>query len=146
MYALAFSIVRNDADASEVLSESIYRAYSSLNSLKNQQAFQSWVLQIVHNTAVELVRKNSRYIDLESVSEHQAPEPAVDVHTKLALRNAVNSLDQPYRTVVTLFYYESLPVSQIALITGAAPAAVRQQLSRARKQLRDFLKEDFANA
>lgn len=39
MYALAFSIVRNDADAAEVISEAIYRAYKNLSSLKDIKSF-----------------------------------------------------------------------------------------------------------
>lgn len=34
MYALAFSIVKNNTDAEEVISESIYRAYKNLETLK----------------------------------------------------------------------------------------------------------------
>lgn len=143
MYALAWSILRNEADAAEAVSESVYRAYSRLDTLRSRGAFKTWVLFIVHNTAVEMVRKNSRYCDLETAEEPQAPQSGVDLPTKLALRSAVESLDQPYRTVVILYYYEDLSAAQIGKITGAAPAAVRQQLSRARKMLKELLKEDF---
>lgn len=56
---------------------------------------------------------------------------------------AVNSLKQPYRTVVVLFYYENLSVSKIAQITSTNMVTVKKQLSRARKMLREILKEDF---
>ena len=62
---------------------------------------------------------------------------------KNELREAVNSLKQPYRTVVVLFYYENLSVSKIAQITNTNVVAVKKQLSRARKMLREILKEDF---
>ena len=58
MYSLAFSIVRNDSDAGEIISESIYRAYKNLDTLKNENSFKPWILRIVHNTAVEMIRKN----------------------------------------------------------------------------------------
>ncbi len=145
MYALAYSIVRNDDDAAEVISESIYRAYSSFGLLKNESAFKAWILRIVHNTAIEMIRKNSKFVELDSLNEVAEKRSGVDIVTKMALHDAVESLNDPYRTVVTLFYYENLSVSIIAQITGASSVTVRQQLSRARKMLKKLLNEDFLN-
>ena len=69
--------------------------------------------------------------------------PENDISARLTVREAVNSLKQPYRTVVVLFYYENLSVSKIAQITSTNMPAVKKQLSRARKMLREILKEDF---
>ena len=62
MYSLAFSVVKNDADAAEIISESIFRAYRKIDTLKNENAFKPWILRIVHNTAVEFVRKNAKIV------------------------------------------------------------------------------------
>lgn len=144
MYSLAFSIVRNEADAGEVISEAIYRAYNNLASLKNKKSFRPWILKIVHNTAVEMIRKNSRLIYMEEIETPADDGTENHLTTKLALHDAVESLKQPYRTVVVLLYYENLSVSEIAQITGTNVLAVRQQLSRARKMLREILKEEFS--
>lgn len=143
MYSLAYSIVKNDSDAGEIISESIYRAYKNLDTLKNKKAFKSWILQIVHNTAVEMIRRNSKVIPVEEIEDAAGESEENEVATKLVLREAVESLKQPYRTVVVLFYYENLSVSKIAQITSTNVVAVKQQLSRARKMLREILKEDF---
>ena len=65
MYYVAFSVTGSNDDAAEIISEAIYRAYKNLDSLKNEGAFKAWILRIVHNTAVETVRKNSKIILLE---------------------------------------------------------------------------------
>lgn len=57
MYALAYSILRNDQDAADAISESILKAYCALPQLKNRNAFKSWMLKIVNNTSVEMLRK-----------------------------------------------------------------------------------------
>lgn len=146
MYFLARSIVRNDADAAEVISESVYRAYKSLSSLKSRESFKAWILRIVHNTAVEMVRKNAKIIPMEEISPSAAAEDAAPTaDSRLSVRKAVESLRQPYRTVVTLFYYDNLSASEIAKITGSSLASVKKQLSRAREMLRESLKEDFAH-
>ena len=67
MYSLAYSVVGNEADAEDVICESILRAYKNIDMLKNEKAFKTWVLRIVHNTAFELIRKNSKTISLENV-------------------------------------------------------------------------------
>lgn len=142
MYALALSLVRNEADAAEVISEAIFRAYKNLDTLKNIQAFKPWILRIVHNTAVELIRKNSKFISLDEAKivfdSHEN-----QIITSLSLKEAVQRLKQPYRTAVVLYYYEDLSLLQTARITNATIVTVKQRLSRARKQLREILKEDF---
>lgn len=102
------------------------------------------MLKIVHNTAVEFIRKNSKTVFLEetpSISENDSIDPL----TALTLKDAVKKLPQPYRTAVILYYYEDLPISQIAKITNTSAVTVKQRLSRARKQLKIILKEDYEN-
>lgn len=143
MYHLAYSIVKNEDDASEIISESIYRAYKSYATLKNKKAFKTWILHIVHNTAIEIIRKNSKVIPVDQLEETMSEDFENDITTKIVVREAVKSLKQPYRTVTILFYYENLSIAKIAHITNSNVLAVRQQLSRSRKMLSKMLKEDF---
>ncbi|MGM9662494.1 MAG: RNA polymerase sigma factor [Oscillospiraceae bacterium] len=143
MYSLAYSVLRNEADAGEAVSEAIYRAYKNLDSLKSEAAFKPWILRIVHNTAAELVRRNAKLVPMEELEEAAGEGGESELATRLTLRAAVERLKQPYRTVVVLFYYEGLSAAKIAQITGTNIVAVRKQLSRAREALRESLKEDF---
>lgn len=144
MYRLAYSILRNDQDAADAISESIVRAYSSIHQLKEWGAFKAWILKILHNTCLEMVRKTRKTVDIDEQYDLEDASCGCDIPMKLALREAVEGLEQPYRKVVILFYYEDLPVAEISQITGSSVAAVKKQLSRARNMLRDSLKkEDF---
>ena len=100
-------------------------------------------MRIVHNTAVEMIRKNSKIIPMGEIPDFPDDNLENDITTRLTVREAVNRLKQPYRTVVVLFYYENLSVSKIAQITSTNMFTVKKQLSRARKMLREILKEDF---
>lgn len=144
MYSLAYSLVKNDNDAADVIGETILRAYKNIGTLKSEDAFKTWLLKIVYNTAVEFIRKESKVIPMEEV-EVTSTKTEHSIETKLALKEAVESLKQPYRTVITLFYYEDLPINEISKITNTTTISVKQQLSRARKQLREILREDFTN-
>ncbi len=143
MYYLAFSILKNETDAGDAVSESIYRAYKSLHTLKNDKAFQSWILRIVHNTAVEMIRKNAKVVLMEDLTDINESQQETDLAAQMTVRDAVGSLKQPYRTVIVLFYYENLSIIEISRITDTSITAVKKQLSRARKMLADILKEDF---
>ena len=142
MYALALSILNNQADAGEAVSESVFRAYKNLDTLKNKKSFKPWILRIVHNTAVEMIRKNERMIPMDEIPV-TTDNSSQDLTAKLALRDAVAGLKQPYRTLVVLFHYEDFSTARIAQITNTNIVTVRKQLSRARKMLREILKEDF---
>ena len=112
MYYLAQSIVNDKEDASDVVNESILKAYEKLEHLKNEELFKTWILRIVHNTAIEMIRKNKKMLE-----------------------------KQTYREVKILFYYENLSVEEISQITNTNILTVRKQLSMVRKQLKELLKE-----
>lgn len=142
MYSVAFSVLSNESDAADAISESIYRAYKSLDTLNNIYAFKPWLLRIVRNCAVELVRSNKNLLSIDDVEVEESSSEN-EIVTALTLRKAVEQLKQPYREVVVLFYFEDLSIAQISKITGASVVTAKQQLSRARKMLREMLMETF---
>ena len=142
MYSVSFSILSNESDAADAISEALYRAYKNLDTLKNEYAFKPWILRIVRNCDVELVRSNKNLLSIEDV-EVEESSGENDIITALTLRKAVEQLKQPYKEVVVLYYYEDLSIAQISKITGASVVTTKQQLSRARKMLRDMLMETF---
>lgn len=144
MYTLAMGILKNEADAADAMQDAILKAYCNLDQLKDRSRFRPWILSIVHNTAIEYIRKQKNIVDLESQEELAAPEPAVDTATRLTVWEGVQRLKLPYRTVIILFYYENYSVRQIAEVTHTSVIAIKQQLSRGRKMLAQLLnKEDF---
>ena len=142
MYSVSFSILSNESDAADAISEALYRAYKNLDTLKNEYAFKPWILRIVRNCAVELVRSNKNLLSIDDV-EVEESSGENDIVTALTLRKAVEQLKQPYKEVVVLYYYEDLSIAQISKITGASVVTAKQQLSRARKMLRDMLMGTF---
>lgn len=145
MYALAFSILKNENDAADIMQEAILKAYCNMDNLQDKKKFKSWILSIVHNTAIEFLRKHWETVDIEDQWGISAPEPPIDMAAKLTVCEAVQKLKPPYRTVVILFYYDNLPIQKISDITSTPAVTVRQQLFRARKMLAKLLnKEDFA--
>lgn len=143
MYTLAYGIVKNEHDAADVIQESILKAYCNYNGLRDSKKFKKWILQIVHNTAIDFIHKRFDTVDIEIQEPVQAVN-AIDKESKLVIWDAIQKVKLPYRTVLILFYYEEYSISQIANIMSISVVNVKQQLSRGRKMLAKNLdKEDF---
>ena len=80
-----------------------------------------------------------------SLSEYKEEDVTQDfsVEKNEDIIEIVKLLPQKYRVVIHLFYYEELSVEEISNILGRKASTVRTQLTRARKQLSELLKEDI---
>ena len=136
MYRLSYSILKNEEDAQDAVQEDIYNAYKKLETLKDKRKFKSWIYKIVTNTSFEILRNKKNYIDIEQ--ENIAAEK-IDIDTNLTLWKAVQGLEQPYRTTITLFYYEDMSIKEISEITGSKVDAIKKQLSRGRDKIKEVI-------
>lgn len=144
IYRLALGILRNEADAADAMQDAILKAWVNFDSLRDRKSFEVWMLTIVHNCAVEVLKKRHEWSDIDECYELAADEDLLDRESKMTLWQAVENLERPYRTVVVLFYYDGCSVKEISSVTGSSAAAVRQQLTRARKMLASMLdRKDF---
>ncbi len=144
IYGLAYSILKNEHDAADAMQDAILKAYGSLHTLRDRSKFKSWMLTIVHNTAMEHLRRLRPTVDIDEQYDLAAPAPSIDHETRQTVWEAVQKLKLPYREIVLLFYYENYSTGQIAQMLDSPPATIRQQLFRARKMLAQLLnKEDF---
>ena len=142
MYLLAKGIVKNDTDVADILQDAILKAYTSFDSLKDKQKFKSWILRIVHNTAVDFIKKQREILDSDAYEQAITPEAPVDKETQLTVLEAVHKLNFPYQTVILLYYYDGYSVEKISEITSTSAVNIRQQLSRGRKMLANILNEE----
>lgn len=62
MYRFAFSIVKNETDAEDVVAETIKKAYENLNKLKNKGKFKRWIMSILANEAKRMMSKRNKEI------------------------------------------------------------------------------------
>ena len=66
MYRLAYTYVRNEADALDIVQESVYKAIKNASGVKKETHIKTWLWRIVMNTALDFIRKNKREIAVES--------------------------------------------------------------------------------
>ena len=136
MYRLSYSILRNETDAQDAVQEAIYKSYKNLESLKDKRKFKSWIYKIITNTSFEMLKNKKDYLNIE---QENVQEDKIDIDTNLTLWNAVQGLEQPYRTTITLFYYEDMSIKEISKITGTKIDAIKKQLSRGREKIKEVM-------
>jgi len=142
MYVLAKGIVKNDADVADVIQESVLKAYTNFDTLKDKDKFKAWILRIVHNTAVDFIKMQREILDSESTEQVAMNESSIDKETKLTVWEAIQKLKFPYQTVIILYYYNGYSTEQISEITSTSVVNIRKQLSRGRKMLANLLNEE----
>ncbi|WP_419392778.1 sigma-70 family RNA polymerase sigma factor [Cytobacillus praedii] len=146
LYRTAFSYVRNEQDALDIYQETIYKAYTSLKTLKNPASFQSWIIKILIFKSIDFIRKESRHFttDDEKLFAELISKESVDyIAHSMDLSEAFKFLEPKYQTIILLRYYHDLSIREIANIMNYPEGTVKSHLSRAQKELRPILKEGY---
>lgn len=136
IYRLAFSYVKNADDALDIVQESIYKAISSKDSLKNPNYIKTWFYRIIVNTSLDLIRKQKKLVvaDEEILSGYDTG--AIDNYQNIDLQRALESLPDNYRSVIVLRYFEDLKIEEIAEILNENVNTVKTHLYKSLKKLR----------
>ena len=143
MYSTARTILHNDQDCSDAIQETIVKAFSKVNTLRNDKYARTWLIRILINECYTLLRKSSKFVSLEGMSE--MTEIEADRKTDYSdLYRAVNSLKEELRLPVILYYIEDFNIKEIAQILEITEGAVQKRLARARGKLRCNLQESGA--
>lgn len=138
LYRTARSILRNEQDAQDAVQEAVTQAFARLHTLRDPAKFKPWLLRILVNTCYDACRRRRSTVYLEAVEETLAA-PQSDCEECMSLWSAVMRLPEEQKAVVTLFYYEDLPIRAISEVLGVTQGTVKTRLSRARGRLRQML-------
>lgn len=157
LYRLARAIVRNDADAEEVLQEAYLRAFAAIGSFRGEATLATWLSRITINEALGWMRRKGRRVslagDLVSPEQEQAQvirlssaNPSDDPERVMAQRQILNLVEQAgdnlpeiYRVVFVARVIEGLNVEEAAETLSLKPATVKTRLNRARVLIRQDL-------
>lgn len=131
-YRLAYSYMRNEDDALDVVQESAYRAIRDCRKVRNKDYLSTWIYRIVVNTALDLLRKKKK----ETLTEELPEIPVEDQYQETELRTILNQLDHKSKTIIILRYFEDLKLEDIADILGDNLNTVKARLYRSLKKLR----------
>lgn len=138
VYRLAYARTGCRADAEDVMQEVFLRMVRARPDFDSEAHAKAWLFRVASNCANDLFRLPWRRREVpleEGMPAPEAPEPG-------GVTQAVLSLPARYRIPIHLFYYEGYSMAEIAGIIGRSEGTVKSRLFRARKLLRDKLKEE----
>ncbi len=130
MYKVALAILMNDEDVSDAIQDTILICWEKLDTLRQPQYFKTWMTRILINNCYAIRKKS-----LKNTSLEEYEEPVCEDHYNLELKEALSTLDEKYRAVITLFYGEGYRIDEISSILNIPPSTVKTRLSRGRKKL-----------
>ncbi|MDE6254345.1 MAG: sigma-70 family RNA polymerase sigma factor [Lachnospiraceae bacterium] len=139
---LAFSYLRNMADAEDVSQDVFIKYYNNniiFNTLEQERA---WLIRVTINRCHD-IRKSAWFRKRVQLNEIQA---ITEIEDEQEILQEVLSLTDKYRIIIYLYYYEEYSVSEIADITGRKISTVQTQLKRARELLRKRMMREEKNA
>lgn len=149
-YGLARYLMRNDADADDVVQEALLRALRYFGGFRGEGASQSraWVLAIVRNMANTWRRRRYPEASATEFDEtiHSEATAGEDPGSELARRDsqetlaqALDRLPRDLREVIVLREIEGLSYKEIGEVVDVPIGTVMSRLSRARKRLQEAL-------
>lgn len=137
-YKLAFSYVKNEYDAKDILQESILKAYKNISKLKDIDALDKWMKRIIINTALDFIKKNSK-LSLTIDDNNMMDIPSKEVNSELIY--IVDDLEPDLRTIIILKYYHGYTIEEVADILEISISMVKNRMHKALKLLRIEIKE-----
>lgn len=143
LYRLARSILANDAEAEDVVQDTLERAWKLRTSIAESDYPRAYVCRIAHNMAID----RSRYRARQSSFSEQIASPSIcdgrstasiSDMTKITL-SLISRLPERQRLVIHMRDVEGYELGEIASILECDETSVRMNLSRARKSIREQL-------
>ena len=156
LYRVARGVLRNDAEAEDVVQEAYVRAFGKLASFRGNSSLSTWLTRIALNEALQrLRRRRPATADLDAVDREQQgaeviwfpgapsetdPEGAASRHeVARVLERAIDKLPDPFRMVFLMRAVEEMSVEETATVLAIPEATVKTRLHRARRLLRRSL-------
>lgn len=162
LFRVARGILRNDAEAEDVVQETYVRAFTGLDMFRGDAAFGTWITRIAMNEALGRLRKRKPSVDWESYGENRTQAQIIDFpasaasidpektmaqgEIRVVLEKAIDQLPDAFRIVFVARIIEGMTVEETADLFSLKPETVKTRLHRARALLREELESQLGPA
>ena len=143
-------LITGDACISEdIVQEAFVKCYLSIKGLKNPEQFRAWFFRMLTRLAWKSQKKAKRLVPTETIEEEVDSKtcvPSVESsylqkEEDQLLQEEIKKLDGKYQLILILYYYNELPIKEIAKIVGCLEGTVKSRLHTARSKLKAALLE-----
>ena len=155
VYNLALSIVKKKEDAEDVTQETYLRLWRAASEIKLESSLKLYILRTARNLALDLIRKNSKRDEIDTVILDAEGEFEIDIADdspdsrpdesylrkveKEVVRRSIEELPAAAREIIVLRDIEGLSYTEIAEMLGLTEGTLKSKLFRARERLRKII-------
>jgi len=148
LYRVDRGIVKDDAEAEDVMQQAYVNAYTHLGQFADRAKFSTWLTRIAVYEALGRLRRRGRLMEIDAMSEKGDPravlasrdldpeQEAMTGELRLALERSLDSIPEIYRTAFVLREVEGLSTAETAECLETSEDVVKTRLHRARALLR----------
>ena len=145
MYNTTLRIVGDSDDAEDIMQEAFLKAFTRLDSYRQEVSFGAWLKRIVINKALDFLRLKKEQLSLEDAgplgdTAEEVPEETDAEYRADEIKKAIFSLPEGYRIVLSLILLEGYDHEEVSSILHISNATSRTQFHRAKKKLIELLK------
>lgn len=141
VYRAAVCYCKNTRDAEDIVQNTFLKLLQSGQEFQDKEHTRKWLVRVAVNECKNMWKSywNRNVISLETL---EYEKEAVRTDEQKELLQAVMGLPPKYRIVIHLYYYEGYHVKEIADMLHLSESNVQIRLMRARKKLKEYLKEE----
>jgi len=138
VFGLCLGMVGNIHDAEDISQEVMLKGFLNINSLRQSERFEQWILSIARNYCVDFLRRKScarKYREKSFYDIAGVTGKGQDV------AGAIQHLPQELRIPLVMYYFDAKSSEKIAQKLGISHSGVCERIREARKQLHKLLEE-----
>jgi RNA polymerase sigma-70 factor (ECF subfamily) len=140
VYNTCQRIVKNPADAEDLMQNSFIDAFIRIKSYKGPSAFAGWLKKIAVNNAIDYLAKRRQPGEsmemLPDIADEDTSESEEFIEFRVEqIKKAMNSIITEYRVILSLYLFEGYDHEEIGQILNISQANVRTRISRAKQSL-----------
>lgn len=140
VYAITISYGLHDDRAEDVFQEVFTRAFTHLDTLRDEGALKPWIAQLTRRAAIDCLRSDQRELPALADTEIAQDDAALEqIELAMAVARALDELPAQFGEVLTRFFLEDQSYQVIAEAVGVPAGTVASRISRGLVMLRDVL-------
>lgn len=144
MYSVCLRMLANAHDAEDVLQVSFVQVFRKLDTFRFESSIGAWIKRIVVNNCINFMKQQKVKFEewdakLDPIDESSEPPLPAGISVA-AVKQAMGSLSDGYRTVFSLYALEGYDHQEIASILGISEATSKSQYCRARMRMKEILR------
>ena len=143
LYRIALLNLNNQHDASDVVSDTVLEAYSSITKLRDEKAFKAWITKIltikIKNKRREYSQINNFREELDDLGEDAKDEAAEIDIDGMNVMEGFKQLSAEERMVLSLSVVSGYKSEEIAKMFGTNANTVRSKVARAKSKLKQLI-------